>query len=224
LQAKSFCAEQKKSEEKTEETKAEDQKVQVTKGDEVPANVRGETRSNIPRDRDKDREMRRRGKVKTFLPRELAKWQRDSFFPTLWDDLVEDFFDRTDIRPFESLLSDRLYVLDQIPDIDISRTKDAYIISAEVPGISKENLHLDINQATKTLSLRAEKKAETSEEDATDRRYFRKERVYGRYATDITLPEDAELSKVSANYNHGVLQVTLPRMKQAETTIPVSIG
>ena len=98
-----------------------------------------------------------------------------------------------------------------LPRMDLSATEKAYAVTLEVPGVNEEDVKLEVRDDT--LIISGEKKRETREEDAG---FYRMERSYGSFQRSLALPEDAEISGITATRNDGVLSVNIPR-KAPET-------
>lgn len=106
------------------------------------------------------------------------------------------------------------------PKIDVSETKDAMIVKAEVPGVDQKDISVSLQDGV--LTIKGEKSEEKEEKD---KRYHRVERSYGSFARAIRLPSAVDGSKVSATFKDGVLTVTLPKTGEAKgTTIPIKTG
>lgn len=102
------------------------------------------------------------------------------------------------------------------PSINISEDKDAYYVSAELPGVKSADL--DLSVTANQLTLSGERKIS---EQATDVRYHRREREAGRFSRAIALPGDVNAEGVKAKLADGVLTVTVPK---AEKTRPRQIN
>jgi HSP20 family protein len=97
------------------------------------------------------------------------------------------------------------------PALNVTKTGNSYVISAEIPGMHAENL--DIKIEGDTLTLKGERKPEQLEEGIS---YHRKERPSGNFQRSLTLPGNVEAEEVKANYTDGVLIITLPMAKSAQ--------
>jgi HSP20 family protein len=103
------------------------------------------------------------------------------------------------------------------PQLDVTDTKEALVVKAEVPGIDPKEI--DLTLQGDVLTIKGEKKGE---KDEKDERHYRAERSYGAFARAIRLPVPVEAGKVSATFKNGVLTVNLPKGAAAKgTTIPV---
>lgn len=106
------------------------------------------------------------------------------------------------------------------PKIDLSETKDATVVKAEVPGVDHKDISVSLLDGV--LTIKGEKEGEKEEKD---KRYHRVERSYGSFARAIRLPSAVDGSKVSATFKDGVLTVTLPKTGEAKgATIPIKAG
>jgi HSP20 family protein len=97
------------------------------------------------------------------------------------------------------------------PLADISETDDAYVIDVELPGVSRDQVNVDINDRELVIS------GEISEpQDDEGRRRRRRARRTGRFEFRTTLPGDINPEGVTANLNDGVLTVTVPKSEAAK--------
>ena len=104
-----------------------------------------------------------------------------------------------------------LTVAEWSPLVDIAEDEKEYLIKAEIPDIKKEDVKLTVQDDVLTIS--GERK---SEKEDKGKKYHRIERTYGSFMRSFTLPEDADGSKVSAEYKDGMLNVRLPKSEKAK--------
>ncbi len=97
------------------------------------------------------------------------------------------------------------------PAVDITESDTQYTITAEVAGVRREDLTLEVHEGT--LTLRGEKKSEREEGVERGRRL---ERSYGAFSRSFAMPSDAELSKVEASFSDGVLRIEVPKKPEAK--------
>ena len=97
------------------------------------------------------------------------------------------------------------------PRVDLSETDDAFQISAEMPGLTEDEI--EVNVTDDVLSVKGEHKAETEKKDE---RYHVRERSYGAFQRSFRLPANADAEKVSARFENGVLHLTVPKTEQAK--------
>jgi HSP20 family protein len=97
------------------------------------------------------------------------------------------------------------------PLVDITEDEKEYIVKAEIPEMKKEDIKLNIHDDL--LTITGERKYEKEEKG---KKYHRVERAYGSFMRSFTLPEDADGSKVSAEYKDGLLKVHIPKSEKAK--------
>ncbi len=105
-----------------------------------------------------------------------------------------------------------LTVVEWAPLVDISEDDKEYLVKAELPAVKKEDVKLTVND--NVLCLSGERKAEKEEKG---KKYHRVERAYGSFMRSFTLPEDADGSKVAAEYKEGLLHVHVPKSAKTKT-------
>jgi HSP20 family protein len=97
------------------------------------------------------------------------------------------------------------------PSVDIYETDDALVMKAELPGVSKDDVRVDVHQ--NTLILRGERKHEA---EVKDEHYHRVERTYGTFQRSFVLPTMIDQEKVQATFKEGVLELRLPKLESAK--------
>ena len=97
------------------------------------------------------------------------------------------------------------------PAIDIGETPDAYLVTAEVPGVEKGDVHVTVLE--NRLLIKGEKKQEVLEEKESPHRV---ERVYGAFSRSFDLPRAVNAEKITATYKDGVLSVSVPKAEEAK--------
>ncbi|ACD89842.1 heat shock protein Hsp20 [Chlorobium limicola DSM 245] len=102
--------------------------------------------------------------------------------------------------------------------VDISEDETAFHIDAELPGLEKEQIALNIEDDV--LTIKAERKQE-SEEKKKD--YHRIERSYGSFSRSFNLGEMIDQDNIGADFENGVLHVTLPKAAPVKKTKEISI-
>jgi HSP20 family protein len=102
-----------------------------------------------------------------------------------------------------------------MPRLDVTEDAKAFIVTAELPGMSEKEIDLSISGDT--LTIRGEKKEEKEEKEDKDKNknYYYSERSYGSFMRSIPLPRQVETDKVSASFKKGVLTITLPKTEAA---------
>jgi HSP20 family protein len=98
-----------------------------------------------------------------------------------------------------------------IPQIETFRRGDKLVLRADLPGLRKEDVSVEIEDGILTIS------GERSSEDVDDREgYYHSERSYGQFQRSLALPEGVSGDNCEATFKDGVLEVTIPMPKQAE--------
>jgi HSP20 family protein len=97
------------------------------------------------------------------------------------------------------------------PDVEIKETKDAYVISADLPGVAMDDLEVSVTGNRLTVGGKREE-----EERREDDRYFTYERTYGTFSRSFVLPEGADLDKIKADLREGVLKVSVPKRAEVQ--------
>src|SRR5207249_5061779 len=98
-----------------------------------------------------------------------------------------------------------LAVADWSPEIDISQDDHGYLLKADLPEMKKEDVRVTVEDGI----LRVSGERKTEKEDQK-RKFHRMERSFGNFRRSFTLPDDANGSKVTADFRDGVLKVHLP--------------
>jgi HSP20 family protein len=98
-----------------------------------------------------------------------------------------------------------------MPAVDIRETKDAFDVTAELPGIDAKDV--DVSVQENTLTIRGERRREEVKENETVHRI---EREYGVFERSFTLPRSADAEKIQASYREGVLSLTVPKREEAK--------
>ncbi len=100
---------------------------------------------------------------------------------------------------------------DWAPAVDITETKDAYLIKAEIPGLKREDVKVAVDDRVLTIS--GERQVEKEEKD---RKHHRIERVYGSFARSFALPDNVDDEHIRAEYKDGILTLTLTKHEKAK--------
>lgn len=120
-------------------------------------------------------------------------------------------------RPFTRGLG--LFTDGWFPMVDIVETKDEVVVKAEIPGMTKEDITVALQD--NVLTLRGEKKQEEEEKGKT---FHRVERCHGSFSRSFTLPVAVQAGRVKATYRDGILQIMLPKAEEVKSKeIPISV-
>ena len=121
-------------------------------------------------------------------------------------DPLDDFFRGFFVRPVE---------MGNVPDapeirMDVKEQEKAFLVHAEMPGIRKEDIHVNIDGPM--VSISAERKQEKEVKDEKDpTRILRTERYFGKVSRSFQLGQDIDDTKATAKFTDGVLELTLPK-------------
>ena len=97
------------------------------------------------------------------------------------------------------------------PAVDIYETEGNIVVKAELPGLERKDITLNLEK--NILTIRGERRFE---KEAKDDNYHRIERSYGAFSRSFSIPTTVNDDKISADYKDGVLTVTLPKKEQAK--------
>lgn len=129
---------------------------------------------------------------------ELSNWHRD----------IEDLFGRFFQRPGDSLHS-------WVPRMETYRTDSDYVVRLDLPGVDPMEVH--VQAEGNVLTIRGERKAEEKGPEY-------RETFYGKFERHVALPQTVDADKITARYEHGVLEIRVPLPAQlAGRKIPIQI-
>ena len=129
--------------------------------------------------------------------------------------IFNDFANVTGELQNESLSSGNF-----IPPVDVYEDANRLVLKLEVPGISQEDLQIDLEN--QTLTVKGERKFVNDEKEEN---FHRIERRYGSFVRSFTLPSTVETESAQASYENGVLAITLPKKEAAKPKqVKIQIG
>ena len=105
------------------------------------------------------------------------------------------------------------------PAVDLKETKDGYELHAELPGVKKEDVHIELHGQGANKRLVISGKKEQKKEDEGEK-WHRVERCYGNFERAFTVPADTTPEEIKAKFEEGILVVSFPKPKKVE---PVKI-
>jgi HSP20 family protein len=138
----------------------------------------------------------------------MASIQRFDPFNELVDDLFKGFL----VRPLAYEGRGDGGALLPRAKVDVAEKNGAYVVSAELPGVRKEDIHVAIDGAQVTLEAEVKREKEATK----DERVLHSERVYGKMSRSFTLPQEVDEAKAEAKFRDGVLELTLPKKAAAQ--------
>jgi HSP20 family protein len=93
-----------------------------------------------------------------------------------------------------------------VPPVDLVEADDHFVLKADLPGLSEEDVSIEVQDGTLTISGERAAQHEDSE-----RGWYRIERSFGSFHRSLTLPEGVDPDGISANFDRGVLEVRIPK-------------
>lgn len=125
----------------------------------------------------------------------LDQFMKDDFFPSMNNDLLG--------MDFSS----------HMPAVNISEEADRYHVELSAPGFSKENFKVQVEDGE--LIITAEHKTESKTEN---KKYSRREFSYGTFRKSFTLSDDVQADNISANYENGILNISIPKREEQKAS------
>ena len=146
----------------------------------------------------------------------LTRWDPFREFSTLQDRMNRLFHDSFGPEGREESLMSTTFA----PPVDVYEDEHSVTLKIEVPGIDEKDI--DVRLENNTLTVHGERKFEKEEKEEN---YRRVERQYGSFTRSFTLPNTVDAEQVSADYDRGVLKITLAKKAEAKPKqIKVNIG
>lgn len=128
--------------------------------------------------------------------------------PSGFESMFDSFFQP--MRVLDETAEDNLQ-----PAVDISETENEYLVRAELPGIKKEDVHVQLENGILTLS--GETRSESEEREGE--RLIRQERSYGKYIRSLRLGKGINDQAVKATYKDGILEVVVPKAEEVKPKV-----
>lgn len=136
---------------------------------------------------------------------EIIRWNpiRDMFsLSHRMNHMFDDFFSPT-LKTGESSM------WNWNPVVDIYDNDENIIIKAELPGIDKDNIVVDVKG--RVLTLKGER---SSENEVKEDKYYRRERAFGNFERVFIMPAEIDPNKIKADYKNGVLKINIPKPEE----------
>ena len=126
-----------------------------------------------------------------------------------FNELVDDLFKGFLVRPvaYDGRANGALSRV----KVDVAENNGAYTVTAELPGVKKEDIHVTIDGAEVTLTAEVKREKEVTQ----DERVLHAERTFGKVTRSFTLPQEVDEAKAEAKFRDGVLELTLPKKAAA---------
>ena len=101
-----------------------------------------------------------------------------------------------------------------VPAMDVAERGDAYLVQAELPGVTPDQVDVSFEQ--NVLTIRGTKPASFDVANEGELRVFAAERVHGTFERAVRLPEFVNADRISANFTNGLLTITVPKAEAAQ--------
>ncbi|GHN01845.1 heat-shock protein [Cytophagales bacterium WSM2-2] len=140
----------------------------------------------------------------------IIRYNPSDYVPSTFSSIVDRFFNESLTRNGGSTF---------FPKVDVIENETAYEVHLAVPGVSKEDFKIEVNDNSLTVS--GERKFSNEKKD---KNYHSIETQYGSFSRSFTLPENVDGTKINAKYNNGILELVIPKdeKKALKQTIKVS--
>jgi HSP20 family protein len=107
-----------------------------------------------------------------------------------------------------------------IPAIDVVETDEHFVLRADLPGLSENDVKIEVEDNVLTVS--GERK---TEHEQSGKAYYRSERSFGSFSRSLTLPEGVDADAIQASFDTGVLEVQIPKPEQHKPRkVQISLG
>ncbi|KJD35122.1 heat-shock protein [Tamlana sedimentorum] len=136
----------------------------------------------------------------------LTKKDNMSNFPSL-----SSWFNDFGFNEFPSLFSTNFNTGITLPKVNIKDEADAFIVEMAVPGLKKQDFNINLDNNTLAISTELKDENETEKDN-----YTRREFGYSSFKRSFVLPDSVDNDNIKANYNDGILTVTLPKREEAK--------
>ena len=97
------------------------------------------------------------------------------------------------------------------PVVDIYENEENIVITAELPGVDKKDMTVDVKG--RVLTLKGER---STDNEVKEDNYYRQERCYGKFERCFTLPVEIDPEKIKADYKDGVLKIDIPKAEESK--------
>ena len=148
----------------------------------------------------------------------VIRWEPVAELGTIQNEmnrLFNNLFDQPN-PPGRNSAADRRW----IPAIDLVETGEHYVLRADLPGLSDEDINIQLEDNVLTISGERKPERETQQEG-----YYRLERASGGFSRSLTLPEGVDPDGVQAHFDRGVLEIRIPKPEQKKPRhVQISLG
>jgi HSP20 family protein len=132
---------------------------------------------------------------------------RQNNLASFFDGFLDDFF-----SPAVQLMPQTGSTTERALHVDIYEKDNVIIIEADLPGVTRENIKLDVKG--RQLTLGGERK---SDEEIQEEHRYRRERRFGKFERTFSMPFDIDVEKVVATHENGILRLEIPRPEEKQS-------
>lgn len=137
----------------------------------------------------------------------IIRWEpRSWLFSDLSDSFFSDFLGKVPKVTKGTILGEES---NWLPNIELSQKNGSYVVKAELAGIDKKDIHVDLDDGV--LTIKAEKKQEKEEKNKD---YAYTEIKYGSFQRSIAVPKSIKPEDIKATYEKGLLEIILPKVEE----------
>ena len=128
--------------------------------------------------------------------------RRDNWLPSVFDEMFNNDWNASNHT-----------VGKNIPAVNVRENKNGFSVEVAAPGKKKEDFEIELDHNLLTISSESKKE---HKEEHKDEKYTRREYSYSSFKRSFSLPKSIDSSKISANYEHGILKIDLPKREEAK--------
>ncbi len=137
----------------------------------------------------------------------LVKWNPNRNFLASFDRMVDEFFnDRWNLPTIT-------HTSDWMPFVDIQETDAGYTITADLPGLTKKDVKVNVRDGM--LEISGERSYGNKDDNGS---FHRRERGYGSFQRSFNLPDTVLEDKIAANFKNGILAIEVPKAEEVKST------
>lgn len=137
----------------------------------------------------------------------VVKWNNRTVFPS-FNSMLDSLFSNT------NSFYNEIEKGTSIPAVNVTEADDSFGLELAAPGKSKSDFDVQVDNGVLTISSEKEEKSETEEKN-----YTRKEYSFNSFSRSFTLPENVDAEGIKANYEDGVLNVTVPKKEPSKPEV-----
>ena len=164
----------------------------------------------------------------------LIKKTPDNFIKSVNDE-ISSILNRNFDSLFPEFINDEDVSEKYAMPVELHEHEKEYVVNAEIPGIKKEDLDIDLDKKHVTINAKIEEEKEdldislndgyltisatkTEEKNEGDKTYKKSEFSYGEFSRTIYFPQEIDIEKATADLEHGILKITAPKKETAKDT------